>query len=156
DAVDALGLTAAVRHAHGLTDSGAAIARYRSALALWTGEPLADATGAFVDAARTRLWDQYLAAVESVTAAELDRGEHAGVVSELAPLVIRHPLRERLVENLMLAHHRGGDRAAALAVYRGYRAELRSTLGLEPGAPTQRLHRAILTSDPALSPETTP
>jgi DNA-binding SARP family transcriptional activator len=150
DAVDALEMAVGLREARGLTDSGKAIARYREALALWAGEPLADASGSFVDGARTRLADQRLSGIEAVAELELARGEHTAVATELSPLVARHPMRERLTGTLMLALYRGGDRAAALGLYRRCRNELASSLGLEPGGDLQRLHRAILVADPSL------
>jgi DNA-binding SARP family transcriptional activator/tetratricopeptide (TPR) repeat protein len=155
DAVDALELAAGLREARGLVgrdaDPDKAIARYREALALWAGEPLADASGSFVDGARTRLVEQHLGGIESVAELELARGEHASVAAELAALADSHPLRERLTGTLMLALYRGGDRPAALALYRRCRAELAGTLGLEPGGELQRLHRAILSADPGLA-----
>jgi len=150
DCVDALELAAGLREARSCTDTSKAIARYRDALALWSGEPLADATGSFVDAARIRLVNQYLGGIEAVTELELVHGHHAAIAAELAPLAAQHPLRERLTGILMLALHRSGDRSAALALYRRCRGELADTLGLEPGAELQRLHRAILAADPAL------
>ncbi|HZM81966.1 MAG TPA: BTAD domain-containing putative transcriptional regulator [Candidatus Limnocylindrales bacterium] len=151
DRVDALELADGLREARSCTDPVKAIARYREALSLWSGEPLADATGSFVDGARIRLSNQYLSGIEAVTELELARGEHAAVAAELAPLATQNPLRERLIGLLMLALHRGGDRPAALALYRRCRAELAEHLGLEPGIDLQRLHQAILAADPALT-----
>ncbi|GIH07910.1 SARP family transcriptional regulator [Rhizocola hellebori] len=150
DCVDALDQATGLREARSCTDTTKAIARYREALALWSGEPLADATGSFVDGTRIRLVNQYLNGIEAVTDLELARGEHAAVAAELTPLAAQHPLRERLTGILMLALHRSGDRQAALALYRRCRAELAETLGLEPGAELQRLHQAILAADPTL------
>jgi DNA-binding SARP family transcriptional activator/tetratricopeptide (TPR) repeat protein len=154
DAVDALEMAAGLREARGLTDSGKAIARYREALALWAGAPLADASGSYVEGVRTRLVDQRLGGIEAVSELELARGEHTAVATELSPLVASHPMRERLAGTLMLALYRGGDRAAALGLYRRCRTELANALGLEPGGDLQRLHRAILIGDPALDPKT--
>ena len=74
------------------------------------------------------------------------------LVGELEALVREHPLRERLVGQLMLALYRSGRQADALEAYRVARRGLVEELGLEPGRELQRLERAILTQDPALEP----
>jgi DNA-binding SARP family transcriptional activator len=60
-------------------------------------------------------------------------GRHTALVAELEQLVRRHPLRERLRAQLMLALYRCGRQADALATYRAGRRVLRDELGLEPG-----------------------
>jgi class 3 adenylate cyclase len=76
--------------------------------------------------------------------ADLALGRHAELVGELRALVERHPLRERLRGQLMLALYRSGRQAEALDQYRAARTVLREQLGLEPGAELQRLHTAML------------
>ena len=53
--------------------------------------------------------------------ADLALGRHADLVGELEALASRHPLRERLRAQLMLALYRSGRQADALACYRDYR-----------------------------------
>ena len=62
----------------------------------------------------------------------------------------RHPLRERVHAQLMLALYRCGRQAEALDAYRRARRALTDELGLEPGDELKRLERAILQHDPAL------
>ncbi len=62
------------------------------------------------------------------------------------------PLDEEAARARMRAHHRGGETAAALQVYERLRAALAEELGVDPAAPTQDLHVALLRDDPA-SPE---
>ena len=74
------------------------------------------------------------------------------LVGELRDLVARHPLRERLRGQLMLALYRSGRQAEALEVYQDFRRTLSEELGLEPGAGLQQLELAILTPRPRARP----
>src|SRR5207244_632398 len=73
------------------------------------------------------------------------------LVAELEALAAKHPLRERLRAQLMLALYRSGRQAEALRVYGETRRRLVTELGLEPGQALQQLEQAILRQDPALS-----
>lgn len=113
-------------------DAPTAAARLRDALGLWRGPPLADlAYESFAQAEIARLEESRLAALADRIDAELALGEHARLVGELEALVREHPLRERLVGQLMLALYRSGRQADALETYHRAREWL-SELGLEP------------------------
>src|SRR5439155_24824144 len=56
--------------------------------------------------------------------AELELGRHEGVVGELEAIIARHPFRERLRGQLMLAFYRSGRQAEALAGYQAARRAL--------------------------------
>ncbi len=71
--------------------------------------------------------------------------------AELPGLLADHPLSETLAGLLMLALHRSGQRADALAVFRATRRRLTGELGVEPGPGLQQLHQQILAGDPGLS-----
>jgi hypothetical protein len=131
-----------------------ALALLEQALALWRGPALEDLPpGAFADSERQRLAELRLAALEDRRIdAELALGRHARAAGDLEALVARHPLRERLRAQLMLAHYRCGRQAEALAGYKQARRALVDELGIEPSPQLQRLERAILTHDPALDP----
>ncbi|GAB2934832.1 BTAD domain-containing putative transcriptional regulator [Streptomyces mayteni] len=117
-----------------------------AALGLWRGRaPLVDVAGPWLpDAVAPGIEEERLAAVEALAAADLALGRDAAVVAELSPLLPEHPLRERMVSLLMVALHRGGQRAEALDVFRRVRRRFADDLGIEPGDELQRLHRAIL------------
>jgi YVTN family beta-propeller protein len=136
-----------------LADGDVAGARERlgSALELWRGEALADlAYDPFAQGEIARLEDARLAAVEDRIEADLLLGHHRGLVGELEGLVGRHPHRERLLGQLMLALYRSGRQADALEVYRQGRQTLSDELGLESGHELRALEQRILTHDTEL------
>nr|WP_042179794.1 AfsR/SARP family transcriptional regulator [Kibdelosporangium sp. MJ126-NF4]CEL14029.1 transcriptional regulator, SARP family [Kibdelosporangium sp. MJ126-NF4]CTQ88395.1 transcriptional regulator, SARP family [Kibdelosporangium sp. MJ126-NF4] len=123
----------------------------REALTMWRGTPWEDVGE--IPALRAeiaRLQDQRLAAFEECADAELTLGMHMETVGELATLVAEYPLRERLRAQLMLALHRGGRRAEALAAYDGGRRLLAEELGIDPGRELRELHASILNDLPDL------
>lgn len=134
------------------TDPAAAAEALRAGLALWRGVPLADVNGDFVADARRRLEERRLSAVEQLADVELARGRHEQLVGELAALVVEHPLRERLIGQLMLALYRSGRQADALAEARTLRSALADAQGLDPGRAFAELESRILRDDPALLP----
>ncbi|WP_433260508.1 AfsR/SARP family transcriptional regulator [Actinosynnema sp. CS-041913] len=115
-----------------------------SALELWRGDALTGVEGQEVANASARLGEQRLAVVQDLLALRLDLGEAGAVIADLRKLVAEHPLRESLRGLLMLALHRGGRPADALAVYDEGRRVLAEELGLDPGIELRRLHAAIL------------
>src|SRR4051794_37414454 len=121
------------------------------ALALWRGAPLADlAEHPFADEEVRRLEEVRLAALEQRIEVRLALGSDAELVGEIGALVRRHPLRERLRAQLMVAMYRAGRQADALNAYAEARDALLQ-LGLEPGAELERLQYAVLNHDPALA-----
>lgn len=98
-----------------------------------------------------RLTELYLTLLEERFELKLELGEHGAVVDEIATAARAHPLRERLVRQLMLALHRGGRTAEALTVYREARRRLVTELGIEPGAELRDLEGLILRGDPRLA-----
>src|SRR5262249_30481509 len=111
---------AAVRDARAeLPDRPAKAARgLADALALWRGEPFGEVPATpDVAAARARLTELRLSALEDRAEAELALGRHAEVIAELAELALEQPTRERLAELLMLALYRADRPADALRAY---------------------------------------
>jgi DNA-binding SARP family transcriptional activator len=116
----------------------------RRALDLWQGEALAGLTGPAFDSARNRLTDARATAWEKWADIELARGNHTGLMPDLARLVEQFPLREGLRAQLMIALHQGGRQAEALAAFRDARAYFLEEFGMEPGERMQETHRRIL------------
>lgn len=123
----------------------------RRALALWRGPAFAGSDHVSVVGEEALRLDELRWGVEEdLIGAELDLGRHADVAPRAAALVARHPFRERLRGQLMVALYRLGRQAEALDVHREGRRLLAEQLGVEPGAWMRELEHAILVHDPAL------
>jgi DNA-binding SARP family transcriptional activator len=147
----------AARAATRTTDLPGAADLYRQALDHWRGTPLTGAAGAFVEAASARLEDQRLSAWEDLVDTELALGRHAAVIDDLLALVAAHPLRERLVAQLMRALAARGQQAQALSVYAGTRSRLADELGVQPGQELADVHVRVLRQQvPVASPARSP
>jgi DNA-binding SARP family transcriptional activator len=132
-------------------ESDEACEQLRAALALWRGAALSDFTyERFAQDEIARLDELHVEALEDRIDADLSCGRADELVAELEALVAKHPLRERLRRQLMLALYRSGRQADALAAYRDARQTLLGELGIEPTRALQELERAILAQDPAL------
>ncbi|CAL9301510.1 BTAD domain-containing putative transcriptional regulator [Streptomyces sp. SudanB182_2057] len=138
---------AEARAAHARRDWAGVLRACAAALTLWRGTPLgglpADIGGyAFVQ----RLEQARLLLLEWRYDAELALGgtRLAALVPELTALTAEHPLREAYHRQLMLALHRTGRQAEALAVHRDLRARLVEELGIEPGPAVREAHVEVL------------
>jgi DNA-binding SARP family transcriptional activator len=98
-----------------------------------------------------RLQESRLGVLEQCIDAELRLGRHYPLLSELAKLTASYPMHENLCAQFMVALYRAGRQWRALEVYRSMRDALVEEFGVEPSARLQRLQRAVLRSDPALS-----
>ena len=126
-------------------------ARLREALACWRGPALVEfPSEPFAQHEIARLEEERLAAVEDRIDADLALGLQAEVAAELEGLVERHPLRERLWAQLMLALYRSGRQADAISTYRRAHRAFADELGIEPGSRLRDLQRAMLSKSPAL------
>lgn len=153
DQVDAHSFTLLARQARmarDRRDPGTADGLFRRALALWRGRALAELIEPWAQIESSRLEEERLAVFEDHIDLRLAAGDHHAVVTDLAPHVQAHPLREGARAQLMLALYRAARPSEALAVYRESRAVMVEELGLEPGTRLRRLQHAILTRDPVL------
>ncbi|ARI53626.1 AfsR family transcriptional regulator [Streptomyces sp. S8] len=157
DEVDAVRFRALVTAARPVRDPGARAALLTEALELWRGPAYADfADGPFVQAAAQRLAEQRLSVLEEQAEARLETGDHALLAGELADLVARHPLRERLRAALMRALYAAGRQSEALTSYADLRTRLAEELGVDPSPELASLHQAMLRQEPGLGTETPP
>ncbi|CAL9462349.1 hypothetical protein SUDANB32_02656 [Streptomyces sp. enrichment culture] len=133
------------------------VAALGEALAAWRGPAYADVTGsAWAERERVRLEELRAEAVELRARLLLDRGEGAGLVTDLRDHVAVHPWREPAWTLLARALHHAGRRAEALDTLRRARVTLADQLGLDPGADLLRLETDILNgAAPSAAPAAT-
>ncbi|TDC43967.1 AfsR/SARP family transcriptional regulator [Micromonospora sp. KC213] len=145
--VDAAEFGAEVQAAAAATDARRAVELLDRALARWRDDAFVDVGARLVDFERDRLRELRQQAIELRVEALLSLGLHQELVPELTTLVRDQPLRERLRGQLMVALHRSGRQAEALAVYRDGARILADEHGIDPGPQLQQLHREILGSE---------
>ncbi|MGW6486334.1 AfsR/SARP family transcriptional regulator [Streptomyces sp. NPDC055056] len=155
DEVDAVRFRALVTEARPVQDPRNRAALLTEALNLWRGPAYADfADDGFVQGTVQRLAEQRLSVLEDQAEARLEAQDHALLAGELADLVARHPLRERLRAVQMRALYAAGRQNEALASYDDLRCRLVEELGVDPSPELAALHGAVLRQDPELSAET--
>uniref|UniRef100_UPI000A85D8E7 AfsR/SARP family transcriptional regulator n=1 Tax=Streptomyces sp. NRRL B-24085 TaxID=1709476 RepID=UPI000A85D8E7 len=118
-----------------------------AALALWRGAPLTGVPSELAGYALVqRLEEARLLLLEWHYDAELALADTrpGALVPELSALAAEHPLRESYHRQLMLALHRTGRQAEALAVHRDLRTRLIEELGVEPGPAVREAHVQVL------------
>ncbi|WP_018804039.1 AfsR/SARP family transcriptional regulator [Salinispora arenicola] len=120
---------------------------FRAALGLWRGPALGGVTGRSLRGRAQTLDEQRVTVLEECVDVELRLGHAADLLDELTGAVERHPLRDRLRGQLMLALSALGRQADALVVYRDGRRRYVEELGIEPGAELQELHQRVLAGD---------
>lgn len=129
----------------------AALARLDDALREWRGPAFGEFAGElWARPHAARLEELRLVAHELRAQALLDLGRHVDAVGELETLTRLHPLRERLVGQLLLALHRSGRQAEALRTFAAHRRFLAEETGLEPSRDLVDLERRIALNDPSL------
>ncbi|MCC3777490.1 BTAD domain-containing putative transcriptional regulator, partial [Streptomyces sp. UNOB3_S3] len=143
---------AAAATARASGDPAGAYARLTAALALWEGTALAGLTGPYAEAERARLTELRATAREDHFECALALGRHAESVAGLRALTAEQPPREKPRALLMLALHRAGRQAEALAVF----SETRRLLPEGPGPELVRLRERILSGDPGLAAPAAP
>jgi DNA-binding SARP family transcriptional activator len=118
------------------------------AVAMWSGEPLADLSGRWVTQMRVTLVRQRLDAVVLWARVLLRGGRADAVIDCLRELLVKHPLEEQLIATLIEALYRDGRGAEALDCYAQARRRILEELGTEPGAHLRGVHEAVLRDDP--------
>jgi len=156
DELDALDFQTATALASRAAEAGDALGEVETldaALALWRDDILVGLAGD---------WPRYpevrrLSELRSTARQQLARAHLVGhrpvaAAEQLRALVACHPDRERLRYLLVLALHRAGRRAEALAAYDEAYRFAADHLGLEPDSTFRRLQRAVLDGEPIDEP----
>jgi predicted ATPase/DNA-binding SARP family transcriptional activator len=155
DAVDAMAFEAlAVQGRRALGDGKPEEAGrvLRSALALWRGQPLADAAGCdFADIAAARLTELRASVLADRIEADLAAGGGTNLVGELRALLSADPLAERPRALLMRALYAAGRQAEALETYTEARELLADRLGVDPSAQLEQVYLRILRGEEGLA-----
>ncbi|MCK2240511.1 MULTISPECIES: BTAD domain-containing putative transcriptional regulator [unclassified Crossiella] len=104
-----------------------------------------------------RLEERVLQATEERLAVLVALGRCEPAIAELRELLARHPFREGLCQQLMLALAGTGRDAEALQTFADLRRGLLEELGVEPGQESRRIHAALLSGElPAAEPAAAP
>ena len=151
DAIDAGRFELLCERAGVSSDPTAKVEMLESALACWRGsafEEFAEHDWARFEA--MRLDELHIVAQEELFDARLALGDHVPLVGELDALVARHPFRERLWRQLIVALYRSGRSAEALRRAEAFRALMREELGLDPSPVLRELESRVLNDDPTL------
>ncbi|HEU5470912.1 MAG TPA: AfsR/SARP family transcriptional regulator [Actinophytocola sp.] len=120
----------------------------RRSLALWRGPVSPELQwGMQLRAHSARLEERRFYAQMMRIEADLCLGLHREMISELASVVVEHPLHEPAHAMFMAALYRSGRTSAALDVFRRFRRQMLQELGMEPSARIQSLHLALLRND---------
>ncbi|MFE2096601.1 MULTISPECIES: AfsR/SARP family transcriptional regulator [unclassified Streptomyces] len=122
------------------------------ALALWRGPALSNVDkGPLLGAYVAHLEERRIAALELRVSAEMERGNHRGVIADLRKLVAAHPYNEWFHSQLIAALNMAGRRVEALQAYQTIRLLLSEELGLDPSPDLQRIHHEVLSGSAVMS-----
>lgn len=115
------------------------------ALGLWHDDPLAEFEDRDWAAGHATVLAEYATRALVVrTELALETDGHGDAIPRLEAAVASHPYDEQLVALLMVALHRSGRQADALAVYQETRTRLVEELGVEPGPGLREAEREVL------------
>ncbi|MEU7649514.1 AfsR/SARP family transcriptional regulator [Streptomyces huasconensis] len=143
DACELEDRVAAARRASAAGRHAEAHEELTAALALSDGAPLAGLPGPYAGRQRDRLTELSVTAQEELLACALALGRYEETTGPLRVFAAEHPLRERAQALLMLALHRCGRQADAVAVYETARRTLATELGVGPGPELTGLYETL-------------
>ncbi|WP_328498439.1 tetratricopeptide repeat protein [Streptomyces sp. NBC_00414] len=124
-----------------------AMALLEDALARWSGEAFGALDTPWFNSVRDTLDQERFAAQLDHDDLRLRLGRHSELLPGLRARSAAHPLDERLAGQVMLALHRSGRPAEALAHYQRVRHRLAGELGIEPGPALRQIQAAVLDPD---------
>ncbi|MEU8402177.1 BTAD domain-containing putative transcriptional regulator [Nonomuraea sp. NPDC048892] len=137
-------------------DPAAERSRLAAALALWRGTPFDGIRSDWLErSVGPALQERYLTALERRIDLDLAAGS-GQVLTDLADLAERHPLRESLWVRLLRALESAGRPAEALERYETIRRRLAAELGADPSPELRQVHARLLTGDAPPVPRAVP
>lgn len=129
---------------HGLAKSSVAREAYRRAVDLYTDDYLPEQVYEdWTSSERERLRELYFHAAGSLAEMLLHDARYEEVIELARAVLQKDPCREDAYRLLMRAHHRKGDRTAAIRAYQGCVAALDRELGVAPLPETQQLYETL-------------
>ncbi|GAA1960149.1 hypothetical protein GCM10009838_15710 [Catenulispora subtropica] len=117
---------------------------WQRALGLWRGPAFDGLRPHAFQIEALALEEMRMTAWENCFDADLRSGRYERVIPELTRQRARHPGRERLVAQLMIALHATDRHAEALGTYRALRQHLRDEYGMSPGVRVSKIHELLL------------
>jgi DNA-binding SARP family transcriptional activator/Tfp pilus assembly protein PilF len=135
--------TAQARAALSRRDEKSATALLIAAAELWRGEPLAELRGSRADDLRRQLVDTALNTLLLLFDLQRRYGQHAAIITRLAPLIEAHRDNEALARHWMLALAATGRDQEARTFFASLRQYLRRELDTEPSADLLEIYRRL-------------
>jgi len=130
---------------HGVTTGReATIALLREAVELYRGDLLEACYDEWITGHRDRLRQRFLVALERLSLALAESGQHAAAIGHAERLIDAEPLREDAYRLLMRLHDARGDRALALQAYERCVTTLEREVGAPPSVPTREAYETLL------------
>ncbi len=130
-------------------NASAALQAYRSALALWTGDPLMENMYTeWAQGFRRRFSLLYEEALAGLAKASLELGQPTTALDAARQLTQRASLDEEGHVLLMRALVAAGDSAGAISAFHEWRDQLADELGVDPSPEAQRVFCRILRHEP--------
>lgn len=116
----------------------------KSAVALYKGDLLPDLYDDWLLAARERLRQRYLQALQTLAGLHEQKRDYAAAIPLVRQLLREDPLVEDAYRRLMRLQALSGDVAGALRTYHRCVRQLEQELGVEPAEATQQAYRRLL------------
>ncbi|MFW6097712.1 MAG: ATP-binding protein [Chloroflexota bacterium] len=123
-----------------------AISALHEAIGAYGGELLPDCYDEWILPLRERVHQQYVSALEQLSALLETRGDYEGAIPHARALLAQDDLQESGYRRLMRLHLLAGNRAAALRVYHNCVTVFETEFGIEPGAETRQVYEQVVAS----------
>lgn len=125
-------------------DRDKAVEAFHNALEICPSLPFAEGNAGPFEGDVFRLSELRASVIERLSEIDVANERYATAICRLRALVCEHPLRETSWMRLISALARAQRTAEALDVYERARQTIRDELGVNPGGPLRRAHRALL------------